>query len=163
MVRNGRANGRRNGEPNGRARNGSSPSPADDRRGEVSPGETRNVLATRIRLLEEAIAEIDAAIAERKRLSGNFRHEVEKELQEVLRHLGYLPPPWSGGYLIDREFFRLSLHKSATSRKKEKRQEELKLWEALVQLMEKRRELVLQLQQLGAVDRRGGSGYSSGK
>lgn len=110
----------------------------------------RGILTERIRLLEKAIAEIEEAIGERKRMSRNFQHEVEKELQEVLAHLRQLPPPWSGGHLVDREFLRLSFHKSATSRKKEKRQEELKLWSDLVQLMEKRRELVIQLKQLHA-------------
>ena len=112
-----------------------------------------SILQARRRFLQHAIDEIDEQIAARRWLNERFSGQVQKELEIVLHHLSLLPSPWSGGYLTDREFLRTSLHKNAVSRKREMRQEELKLWEDLARLLEKRRELALQLEQLRATDR----------
>lgn len=112
-----------------------------------------SVLHARRRYLTRALEEIDEQIAARRWLNERFTGQVQHELEVVLHHLSLLPSPWSGGYLTDREFLRTSLHKNAVSRKRELRQEELKLWEDIGQLLEKRREMVLQLEQLRAADR----------
>lgn len=99
-------------------------------------------------MLREAIADVDDAIAARRKLSRKIGDQVDRELREVLDHLNTLPPPWSGGYLVEREGLRMALHRNATSRRRERRQEELKFWDDLVRLLEKRRDLERQLQQL---------------
>ncbi len=106
------------------------------------------IIARRRRLIAVAIDEIDEQIAARRWLHERFRNQIEEELKEVVRNIAMLPSPWVGGYLIDREGLRMALHKNAVSRKREMRQEELKLWDDLGRLLEKRRELERELQAL---------------
>lgn len=105
-------------------------------------------ITRRLKLFAEAIKEVDETILARKELSAKFRKQIEKEIQEVQNYLATLQPPWRAGFLPQYEFLRVSLHKNLTSRKKDKRSEELKLWEHLTGLLKERRELILEYEEL---------------
>jgi len=62
--------------------------------------------------------------------------------------MGFLSPPWKAGFLPKIEFIRISLHKSLTSRKNNKRAEELKCWEHVVSLLKERRKLIMDYEEL---------------
>lgn len=112
------------------------------------------ILDERIENLKEAIAEIDAALAGRKKLNIQFLEQIDREAEEVKHHLNALQPPWRIGYETQYEFYRLSLHKSLTSRAKERRGEELKYWENGVNLQKERRKFLDELKALVATKRR---------
>lgn len=97
------------------------------------------ILDERIENLRDAIHEIDEAMGGRKELSQQFLDQIDKEAEEVKRHLNTLQPPWKMGFYPEIEFLRLSLHKSLTSRAKDRRTEELKYWENGVNLSKERR------------------------
>ena len=109
----------------------------------AAPAETdrtvTGILDERIENLREAIREIDDAMAGRKALSQQFLDQIDREAEEVKRHLNTLQPPWKMGFYPEIEFLRLSLHKSLTSRAKDHRTEELKYWENGVNLSKERR------------------------
>ena len=63
-------------------------------------------------------------------------------------------PPWKAGFQLRYEFLRVSLHKSLTSRKKDKRTEELKFWDDMVNLIKERRKLLMEYQALLHAKRR---------
>ena len=139
-----------------RKRTNGSPSKADI-------GETRTVdkaqaitgiLDERIQNLREAIDEIDEALAGRKHLSRQFLDQIDREAEEVKRHLNLLQPPWKLGFYPQIEFLRLSLHKSLTSRAKDRRTEELKYWENGVNLAKERRKFFDEYKALLATRRR---------
>ena len=117
-------------------------------------GSISSILDERIENLREAIQEIDDALAGRKKLNIQFLEQIDREAEEVKRHLDTLQPPWRIGYDTQYEFFRLSLHKSLTSRTKERRSEELKYWENGVNLQKERRKFVDELKVLIATKRR---------
>jgi hypothetical protein len=97
------------------------------------------ILDERIENLREALEEIDDALAGRKQLSRHFIEQIDREAEEVKKHLNALQPPWRMGFYPEIEFLRLSLHKSLTSRAKDRRSEELKYWENGVNLSKERR------------------------
>lgn len=107
-----------------------------------------DVFAFKLKLLAEAIQEIDRAIAQRKELNKNFRKQIEKEIKEIQYQMGFLQPPWRAGFIPKLEFIRITLHKSLTSRKTDKRSETLKCWEHTVSLLKDRRTLVMEYQEL---------------
>jgi hypothetical protein len=100
------------------------------------------ILSERIENLNEAIKELDNALTERKVLSKNFIHQINKEIEEVDYQLGHLNPPWKTGFYPELEFLRLSLHKSLTSRKKDIRSEELKYWQDVITLLKEKRKFL---------------------
>ena len=79
---------------------------------------------------------------------------VEREYEEAKRFLNTLKPPWTMGFYPQVEFLRLSLHKSLTSRAKERRGEQLKCWENHVNLAKERRKFVDEYKALLATRRR---------
>jgi hypothetical protein len=97
------------------------------------------ILDERIQNLREAIHEIDEALAGRKKLNVRFLEQIDREYQEARYYLNLLQEPWKAGYEPQIEFLRLSLHKSLTSRAKDRRAEELKCWENHVNLAKERR------------------------
>jgi len=109
---------------------------------------TSQAFAVKLKILTEAIEEIDRAIAARKELSRKFRKQIEKEIEEVKYNLSYLQPPWRIGFQPKVEFIRITLQKSMTSRKKDKRTEQLKLWEHVLGLVKERRKLIMEYQEL---------------
>jgi len=100
------------------------------------------ILAERIENLNEAIKELDDALAERKTLSERFIRQIHKEVEEVDYQLGFLNPPWKTGFYPELEFLRLSLHKSRTSRQKDIRSEELKYWQDVIGLLKEKRKFL---------------------
>ncbi len=99
---------------------------------EISQGKSGEVvtgiLDERIENLREAIAEIDAALAARKKLSQQFLEQIERQADEAKRHLKTLKEPWQMGFYPEMEFIRLSLHKSLTSRLLQKVRGAITLW-----------------------------------
>ena len=111
----------------------------DSRRSGERDKTVTGILDERIENLREALEEIDDAMAGRKQLSRQFIEQIDREAEEVKRHLNALQPPWKLGFYPEIEFLRLSLHKSLTSRAKDRRSEELKYWENGVNLSKERR------------------------
>jgi len=124
------------------------PSPADN------TAELTGILDERIQNLREAIQEIDDALAGRKQLSKKFLDQIDREADEVKRHLNMLQAPWKTGFYPELEFLRLSFHKSLTSRAKERRSEQLKYWENGVNLTREKRKFLDELKELLAARRR---------
>ena len=114
------------------------------RNGDRKPAgeELTGILSERVENLNEAIKELDDALAKRKVLSKNFVHQINKEIEEVNYQLGHLNPPWKTGFYPELEFLRLSLHKSLTSRKKEIRSEELKYWQDVIGVLKEKRKFL---------------------
>ena len=112
------------------------------------------ILNERIQNLREAIQEIDDALAGRKELNEQFIQQIEREAAEVRGYLNMLQPPWRMGFHPDIEFMRISLHKSLTSRAKDRRSEELKYWENGVNLAKERRKFLDEYKALLATRRR---------
>jgi len=117
-------------------------------------GTVTGILDERIENLREAIEEIDAAMAGRKRLNQRFIEQIDREAEEVKRHLEMLQPPWKAGFYPELEFLRLSFHKSLTSRAKEQRSEQLKYWENGFNLAKERRKFLDEYKALLATRRR---------
>jgi hypothetical protein len=115
------------------------------------------ILDERIENLSEAIQEIDDALAGRTRLNEDFIEQINREAEEVKRHLNMLNPPWQTGFYPELEFLRLSFHKSLTSRAKDRRAEQLKYWENGVNLAKERRKFVDEYKALQAMRKRLGS------
>ncbi len=111
-------------------------------------GDITGILDERIHNLREAIREIDSALAHRKVLNVSFLEQIERETEEVKRHLNMLQEPWKMGFHPDIEFLRLSFHKSLTSRAKESRSEQLKYWENGVNLAKEKRKFLDELKEL---------------
>jgi hypothetical protein len=108
----------------------------------------------RIHNLCEAIEEIDAALAHRKVLNVRFLEQIDREAEEVKRHLNMLNPPWKTGFYPELEMLRLSFHKSLTSRAKESRGEQLKYWENGINLVKEKRKLLDEYKELVAAKKR---------
>jgi len=121
-------------------------------------GSITGIIDERIENLAEAIEEIDAALEGRKELNEQFLEQIDREAEEVKRHLNMLQPPWKAGFLPELEFLRLSFHKSLTSRAKDRRSEELKYWENGVNLAKERRRFLDEYKALLATRRRLGDG-----
>lgn len=123
-------------------------------RSSIKPSNVTGILDERIHNLHEAIEEIDAALAHRKVLNLNFLEQINREADEVKRHLNMLNPPWKTGFHPELEFLRLSFHKSLTSRAKESRSEQLKYWENGVNLAKEKRKFLDELKELLAAKKR---------
>lgn len=145
-------------EAAGGRKSGSSTGFSSDKAGRPSPelndAAVTSILDERIQNLREAIEEIDAALAGRKKLNQHFVEQINRESEEVKRHLNMLNPPWRTGFYPELEFLRLSFHKSLTSRAKERRTEELKYWENGVNLAKERRKFLDEYKALVATKRR---------
>ena len=140
-----------------------------DRQGDIDSGSSGNsaggpargkpngitgILDERIQNLREAIEEIDAALEGCKELNEEFIRQIDREAAEVKGYLNMLQPPWRMGFHPDIEFMRISLHKSLTSRAKDRRAEELKYWENGVNLAKERRKFLDEYKALQATRRR---------
>jgi hypothetical protein len=122
--------------------------------GGTNSADVAGILDERIRNLREAIEEIDAALAQRKVLDVRFIEQIDREAEEVKRHLNMLNAPWQTGFYPELEFLRLSFHKSLTSRAKERRSEQLKYWENGVNLAKERRKFLDEYKALVGMRRR---------
>ena len=125
-----------------------------ERRRTQSPESITGILDERIDNLREAIGEIDEALAGRKKLNRQFLEQIDREAEEVKRHLAMLGSPWKTGFYPQLEFLRLSFHKSLTSRANDRRSEQLKYWENGVNLAKERRKFLDEHKALLATRRR---------
>ena len=112
------------------------------------------ILDERLENLREAIEEINAALKGRKELNKQFLEQIDREAEEVKRHLAMLGSPWKTGFYPQLEFLRLSFHKSLTSRANDRRSEQLKYWENGVNLAKERRKFLDEYKALLATRRR---------
>ena len=126
----------------------------EDLASEYTDKAVTSILDDRIRNLREAIDEIDEAMDGRSKLNQDFVEQIDRESEEVKRHLNMLNPPWKTGFYPELEFLRLSFHKSLTSRAKDRRAEELKYWENGVNLAKERRKFLDEYKALLATKRR---------
>jgi hypothetical protein len=143
-----------------RRKNKDAPAPAVLKKEELQTTQNHScqdvtgLLDERIHNLREAIREIDSALSHRKVLNVRFLEQIDREAEEVKRHLNMLQEPWKMGFHPDIEFLRLSFHKSLTSRAKESRSEQLKYWENGVNLAKERRKFLDELKELIAAKKR---------
>jgi hypothetical protein len=100
-------------------------------------------------LSEQALEETEDALAARRKLTQRFLREIEKEIAEALRMLRNLGQPWQRGDRTEYEFMRISLDKALTARKKERRERLLQSWRDLMELRQRRLELLRELAGLG--------------
>jgi len=127
------------------------------RSGEQAGGNAHSItgiLDERIVNVREAIQEIDKALTGRSKLNVRFLEQIDREAEEAKRYLNALQEPWATGFYPQIEFLRLSLHKSLTSRAKERRSEELKYWENGINLLKERRKFADEHKALLAMRRR---------
>lgn len=127
-------NGRVNGGKNGNRRAG----PASDPLAEIAA------------LSETSLQETEEAIAARHALTERFLKEIEKEIAEAMKMLRHLGHPWQRGDRTEYEFMRIALDKALTSRKKERRERLLQDWRDLLELRERRIEMMREAMALGA-------------
>jgi len=106
------------------------------------------VFETKLAILKEAMEEIDAGLRAREKLNQAFENQIDAEISECQDYLGKLPYPWSEGFQPKVEFLRLSLHKSLLTRRKDKRTEQLAYWGDVTSLLEKKRNLLMEYQNL---------------
>jgi len=78
-------------------------------------GSIPGVLEERIESLREAIEEIDEALAARRELNRRFVEQIDREAEEVKRHLDMLPAPWMTGFQPEQRFLRLSFQRRVKS------------------------------------------------
>lgn len=130
------------------------PDPLSRVTGGPAEQELQSVLDERLQNLQEALDELDRAVADRNSLNQRFRDQIRKEMKEVLYQLDHLNPPWKTGFHPELEFFRLSLHKSLTSRRKDIRAEELKYWEHITNLLKDKRKILDEYKALAGTKRR---------
>jgi len=114
-----------------------------------------SVIDEKLRLLVEAINEIDAAIEARDLLTHRFLGQIDREAAEVRFYLSFLGDPWKHGFVPPMESLRVTLHKNLTSRRVDRRSEEHRAWSDRLALVEKRRQLVIEHQTLLAARRQG--------
>jgi hypothetical protein len=114
----------------------------------IKPSPLGDVLSRKLNILKDAIEEIDREIDERRKLTAHFREQIDSEARECKLLLDKLPYPWKQGYQPKTEFIRISLHKSLLTRRKDKRQEELKYWDDLTALMKEKRKLIMEYDEI---------------
>ena len=108
-------------------------------------------LASITYLSQESLDQLEDALASRKKLTQRFLKEIEKEIAEAMKMLRLLGSPWKHGDRTEYEFMRIALDKALTARKKERRERLLQAWRDLLELRQKRIELLRELAALGSV------------
>lgn len=106
------------------------------------------VFDAKLAILNEAIEEISAGQREREKLNETFEKQIDGEIAECQDLLGRLPHPWSEGFYPVVESLRVTLHKSLLTRRKDKRTEQLAFWDDVTMLLEKKRDLLMEYQNL---------------
>jgi len=102
-------------------------------------------------LSTRALQDAEEAISSRKELTIKFLKEIEKEIAEAVKMLRLLGAPWKHGDRTEYEFMRISLDKALTARKKERRERLLQSWKDLMDLNQKRLELLRENMALSTV------------
>lgn len=104
-------------------------------------------------LSNESVKITEGSISNRKKLTRFFLEEIEHEIEEAIRMLRHLGDPWHRGDKPEYEFMRVSLDKALTARKKERRERLLQEWKDLLELHQKRIELLKENYALSTIDK----------
>ncbi|MEM2947422.1 MAG: hypothetical protein QXN96_04185 [Candidatus Bathyarchaeia archaeon] len=104
-------------------------------------------LSNKLRILSEAVEEIDQLIELRKSLSKVIQERIEREISNSEYLLSQVKP-WQLGTSHSIEMRRLGLEKEILSLRKEKRSEEVRCWEHIASLKKLRRQFVIEYQNL---------------
>lgn len=107
-----------------------------------SEGQSRDVFDFISQLSNVALQNAENAIEDRKKLNQRFLKEIGREIKEARKMLDFLGDPWKHGDKTEYEFMRISLDKALTARKKERRERLLQEWKDLLDLHEKRIDLL---------------------
>lgn len=114
------------------------------------PGVSRVLTETfsnKLKILREAIEEIDREIEERIELGKSFKERIDAEIFKCQTHLQHIEN-YTLGYNPSIEFRRMGLERQILILTKELRSEELRAWEDLVSLMKERRTFVMEYENL---------------
>lgn len=104
-------------------------------------------LSNKLRILAEAIEEIDQLIALRKALSRVIGERIDKEIFNS-ECLLLQVKPWQLGHSQSIEMRRLGLEREILALNKEKRSEEVRQWEHISSLMKLKRQFLIEYQNL---------------
>lgn len=97
-------------------------------------------------LVEQALSQVDDALAERRTLTSRFLREIEKEIAEAKRMLDALGAHWKHGeQSLPYEQLRHALDRALTARTKDRRAELLRDWNDRLKLLERQLELKREL------------------
>lgn len=104
-------------------------------------------LSNKLRILTEAVEEIDQLIKLRKALSKVIQERIDKEIFNS-ECLLLQVKPWQLGHSNSIEMRRLGLERDILSLNKEKRGEEVREWEHISSLMKLKRQFLMEYQNL---------------
>ena len=104
-------------------------------------------LPNKLRILSEAIEEVNQLIVLRKAISQVIQDRVDKEIFNSETLLLQVKP-WQLGHNQSIEMRRLGLEREILSLRKEKRGEDVKVWEHVSSLMKLRRQFVIEYENL---------------
>jgi|GEM_PF-1624901 len=120
--------------------------PAHSKKIDISKAFATN-LTNKLRILSEAIEEIDQLIELRNALSRVIQKRVDKEIFNS-ECLLLQVKPWQLGHSQSIEMRRLGLEREILSLNKEKRSEEVRAWEHISSLMKLKRQFLIEYQNL---------------
>ncbi len=120
--------------------------PEDEKRLNLSET-VGGTLDNKIRILLEAIEEIETEIERRRILSGTINDRINSNSLEVQRKLNRIEN-WQLGNNQSIEMRRLGLERELLSLRKQKRAEIVKAWQDTEQLIKRRRDLIMEYQSL---------------
>lgn len=104
-------------------------------------------LSNKLKILAEAIEEIDHLIALRKALSKVIGKRIDKEIFNS-ECLLIQVKPWQLGHSNSIEMRRLGLEREILALNKEKRSEEVRQWEHISSLIKLKRQFIIEYQKL---------------
>jgi hypothetical protein len=106
-----------------------------------------DTFSNKLKILREAIDEIDREIEKRIKLGKSFRERIDAEIFKCHTQLTHIEN-YTIGYSQSIEFRRLGLERQILMLTKELRSEELRAWEDLVSLMKERRTFIMEYKSL---------------
>ena len=104
-------------------------------------------LQNKMKILRDAIEEIDNLIQLRKALSISIYERVDREIADADFQLSQLKP-WQLGHNHSIEMRRIGVEREILALMKEKRSEDVKKWEHISSLLKVRRQFVIELEHL---------------
>jgi len=103
--------------------------------------------SNKLKILREAIDEIDREIEKRIKLGKSFREKIDSELFSCRTQLKYIEN-YTLGYNSSVEFRRLGLERQIALLTKELRSEQLRAWEDVVSLVKEKRTFIMEYKNL---------------
>jgi len=104
-------------------------------------------LSNKLKILSDAIEEIDQLIELRKALSKLMKERIDKEIFNSECQLLQVKP-WQLGHSNSIEMRRLGIEREILSLNKEKRSEDVRAWEHISSLMKLKRQFLIEYQNL---------------